>query len=284
METKTEKPMIKLVDYIKAKIAASRDKEFIYLPLCHTTAEGYFSQIFDGAKLKPSECKVYKEPLTYFFYGKSSYVVDPDNLGNVDRERPIALLYDFDELKKNGFKRVLPFDSGGFPRYDFPTGTSTEPFTILESKNGDEVQDLIQLIYKSHGKYLKDDFSESSLKQGSNECWAIKMLAEFYHQRVKPKSSSVGKQAVTIELQVAQEITIKPIAIIFPFELLTETYQDIKPYWSKEKIEASFPNVDFITYGEPDEFDSSLSDGIDVEGSLRKKVKKKSREHAKIKL
>jgi hypothetical protein len=263
--------MIDLKDYIESLNGRTT---FKLLPLCHTTTEGYFSQIFNTGMLEPTLCPEYNERLLYFYYGKASYLVDQEGLAVVDAEPPIALLYEFVAVEKaaEGFKRLLPFDSGGFQRYGFSKGTHRKSFTIApdRKKQAQEIHDLIDLIYKDNAFYLKDNFAESKLDAESQHCWAVSQLDGLYNVRVKHRSIAAGKQALTLELQVGVEIKVTPIVIIFPYELLTKTF------WTKERIQKIFPGVELETYGEP----GVTETGMELQEKLRAMVATKAAEHA----
>lgn len=263
--------MTDLHEYIASQ---NKGNKFGLLPLCHTTSEGYFVQIYKTRILKPMPCKEYGESLTYFFYGKSSYFVDPANAINLNAELPIALLFKFDQIEKaaKGFKRLLPFDSGGFDRYGFPNGTDREQFTVFPSKDAPEVHDLIELIYQDNSFYLQDNFINSKLDAEAECCWAVSELANLYNVRVANRLTPAGLQALTVELQVSAPIEINPIAIIFPYELLTANDSKRRKFWTKQKIEEAFPGTDLMIYGEPG---TSVA-GMDAHLLLRAKVAYKS--------
>ena len=83
------------------------------LPLTHVTDAYYFEDARLVDELRPSDCKVFGEPLLYLFYGRPSYRVNPDEEpSGLGHYLPVCIL-----LRAGGMaapKRVFPFDSGAF--------------------------------------------------------------------------------------------------------------------------------------------------------------------------
>lgn len=268
-----------LEDYFKKH--ESDTDGYKYLPLCHTTSEGYFVSILNSKALAPTPCNVYaNESLIYFFYGKAAYLIDKPNLQNVGRECPITLLYKFDDVLNIQIKRLLPFDSGGFDYYDFPDGTSREMFEMKNLSDGAKLAQLIQLIYGGNKEYINETIQHSKLQSESEKSWAIKKIADFYYSgRPKLKEdkiglnskSKVGKQAITFELQVDKSLSCSPWMIFFPYELLT----DRNAFWTPEKITDVFPGVEIVIYNKPGDNESQTNDGMENEVRLRNKVRER---------
>jgi hypothetical protein len=270
---------ISLEDYINE--FPILENNYKYLPLCHTTPEGAFASILNSKELKTTKCDKYVgEELLYLFYGKTAYLVDKNNLPNLNGGKPIALLYDFEEVKEHSIKRILPFDSGAFAHYKFPLGTNKDIFEIKNCKNGKGIAEIIQLIYGKNADYIYENPNQENLNSKSAHAWAIKELAKFYKQMKKEASLQVGKQALTLELQLDQSIRVSPKAIFFPFDLLTDS--DETNYWTIEKIESFFPSVEVIIYNRPGDAETAMQDGMEIELALRIRVREKVKLYANI--
>ncbi len=289
-----------LETYFTSKENGTQSRNYKFLPLCHTTSEESFDNILKVKALVPKDCSVYlKEKLLYFFYGKSAYLIDQKNFTSINRKRPVALLYDFKKVQSmTSFKRLLPFDSGGYPRYEFPQSVSKEIFTIQNSPDGGRLEDIVNLIYGDNDRYLDEDIDEQKLSSESDQSPAVKEIKQLYVDRLS--KLTVGKQIITIEVQIGDDSTsnpkpleMNPFAIFVPYTAFTEG--DFKA--KKSEIDKVFPGVKVITYLEtrtppkPEATKSAktgddkkrrkttkIVDGIETEYCLRYEVREEVRQ------
>jgi hypothetical protein len=95
------------------------------LPMVHTTEYFRLPSIQSSNTLQASACKVFGEPLLYFFYGRPAYRDASQTSPTRDVGfYPICFVFRPGTIAK-GAKRLYPFDSGasqsGFVRACYPT-------------------------------------------------------------------------------------------------------------------------------------------------------------------
>lgn len=241
------------------------------LPFCHTTPEDKLDSIIKSG-LTTKKCDVYNEDLLYFFYGKSSYVVDKNHIVSINRKKPVGFVYLYDELKKHiKIRRLLPFDSGGFKYYGFGTGVDKEIFTIYGSHHENQIGNIIQLIYGSNKQYIEDEISKNNLIAESGHA-AVAEIKNLYIDRLY--EIDTGKQALTIEVQIAEiEENIEPHTILIPYSAFTVNESGEKILNSKiTAVTQKFPNSKIIPYLESLRIKTKIIDGFQAEHMLREEV------------
>jgi hypothetical protein len=124
------------------------------LPVAHTT-DGYrFRDILENPRLRPSQCHVFNEQLTYFFYGRPAYrAASTKKATSLDSFSLISILFKSDALPTP--KRVFPFDTGAWHRglfasYMHPKMTLSN-FELAPSLA--EAQKLVHLFYGNNTRY-----------------------------------------------------------------------------------------------------------------------------------
>lgn len=100
-----------LVEYLLATVPTPTRLDLVH---CTTVGQGF--GLLNQGELRPAPCPEYESDLLYLFYGRPAYkpAADIGASGILDNA-PIALVLDPSLL--DAAVRVLPFDSGGFPRY-----------------------------------------------------------------------------------------------------------------------------------------------------------------------
>jgi hypothetical protein len=250
-----------LHQYLKTKNGSLETENSVLLPLCHTTA---FANCEDIAKngLVPTNCDVYKEDLLYFFYGKSRYLINRKKLDVLTplERRPMAFLFRFDSVQ---IKRYLPFDSGGFPRYNLTS--PRKEFEFEKSPSGEHISHIIDLIYYDHATYLEDRIYIGNLEKKADENNAVKDLKEFYIDR-KMYENEVGKQSMAIEIQVDSKPASDPAIVLIP---LAELSNESKFKQAVQAIKKMYKNITIVPY-------LKISDNSDLLIKLKKRERKKA--------
>ncbi len=111
------------------------------LGLTHVTDCARLPGLVQSGRLEPRMCDVFGEKLVYLFYGRPAYrsAWDGGATSNLDHARICLVLRD-DVVARA--RRVLPFDSGGFGRYqsafhhsltlaDFELAPGTHPLKVI---------------------------------------------------------------------------------------------------------------------------------------------------------
>lgn len=85
------------------------------LPFIHTTISLNFINCVRNGKLRPSRCRVFKEPLIYLFYGRPAYRVElEERPSQLYSSLPVCFIFKPNCI--SALKRIYPFDSGAFTR------------------------------------------------------------------------------------------------------------------------------------------------------------------------
>ncbi len=99
--------MTSFADYIQKQAVTS-----VELPMVHTTEYFRLASIQASNRLQASACKIFKEPLLYFFYGRPAYrdasqIIPTRDVGFY----PICFVFRPGTIS-NKAKRLYPFDTG----------------------------------------------------------------------------------------------------------------------------------------------------------------------------
>lgn len=87
------------------------------LKWCHRTDAFALRDIIRNGNVVPRMCDVFKEPLTYLFYGRPAYRAQESQQLRLSARAPVILIFN-SSIEQSGL-RLFPFDSGAFgSRYE----------------------------------------------------------------------------------------------------------------------------------------------------------------------
>jgi hypothetical protein len=201
--------MISFSDYIQQCAAAPAE-----LPLVHTTEYFHLPAIRVSHTLQTSPCKVFKEPLLYFFYGRPAY----RNPSQTIPMRDVGF-YPICFILRPGFvrkvKRLYPFDSGAsrkglyepaiqradaLSRYEIPA--------IIEN-----ARRLINCFFETDEQYLSNR-PKSGLHFGEDE-----EPADAYYRLINGGGHrNCDDRCSAVEVQIAECLDLREaiIAVVLP--------------------------------------------------------------------
>jgi hypothetical protein len=218
------------------------DKVIDQLPICHTTNWGSYNKINRKKKISCEKlCDVYKEKLVYFFYGKASYADKENNVPSITNEDPITLIFDLKEISSKPY-RIMPFDSGGFSRYEFKKDFDKEDFAYEQPGEG-ILNKLVQILHETNMGYLQKKLSKEILEEYKEVCRPLRELTAFY-ESVPYGKKDYGDRAFTFEVQFKdQDIEYLPKIIILPFTYYNEkTWPKMKQAYNEKGILLEYYN------------------------------------------
>lgn len=202
--------MIKIKDFIN--ILHEHEK---VLPLMHNMPETSFISMMEQDKeIHKSHCNVLNEDLTYYFYGKPSYIINTHNDGDCgDFYAPVCLILNPEKIE---MYRVFPFDSGGYI-HDKIDANKYSPFGLDEFELDNTISSITSYIYTFFGNnelYYKGK-AKKDLKVMPNEK-IIKCLLNIV------ESVRDDERSRTIEVSSKDNCDLKEaiIGIILPDELM----------------------------------------------------------------
>ena len=185
------------------------------LPLVHTTEYFRLASIHSSNTLTPRDCKIFKEPLLYFFYGRPAYRDSTKTTPTRDVGfYPICFVFGPGTIIKKA-KRVYPFDSGAsqdglyepaIKRADALAGYLVPPLAESARK-------IVTSFFDTDLGYLAGS-ARSTLTFASSES-----EAESYHRLIKgggdPKCDD---RCSAVEIQITDCLDIRQDlkAIVLP--------------------------------------------------------------------
>ncbi|QCB43330.1 hypothetical protein E5673_14760 [Sphingomonas sp. PAMC26645] len=82
------------------------------LPMTHLSDAYHLRDIAEAGSLRPTQCRVFDEPLLYLFYGRPAYRVAAQvESSGLEAYYPVCFVL---RNSAKGAKRIYPFDSGAF--------------------------------------------------------------------------------------------------------------------------------------------------------------------------
>jgi len=173
------------------------------MPLFHVCTSHAFRSIFHNLKLEPMPCKVFKEALIYFFYGKPAYRINDANKSRDASMYPICWGLDANSIQN--IVRVYPFDSGSFK--DMISKKIATHFELDHFKldnNFETIQKFIHYFYETNDNYFlgTPSLKNAAIPAQSYELQTILHLAE-------DRSADIDDRVNTIEIQTDTPINIK---------------------------------------------------------------------------
>ncbi|TPL49775.1 hypothetical protein [Mesorhizobium sp. B2-4-6] len=190
------------------------------LSLVHCTTVGSGLNLLDHGNLKPTRCPVYKTDLLYLFYGRPAYkpAAGVGASGILDLA-PICLV--LDPTLIDSAVRVVPFDSGGFARYEALIGPNLKRSDF--ELNGDPSLPLrlVKAFYQTNRNYYDQapTVRESDLPPSRRTARALARLIN------DPAIRNIDDRCGAIELQFSTAIPLADAlqAIVAPSAMLDDS-------------------------------------------------------------
>jgi hypothetical protein len=191
------------------------------LPLTHMTdVYGFRQMLDDGGIIKPQHCPIFEKRLSYFFYGRPAYRVNPDIDSNaLLHYAPVCLLLEAPAVAP--IAGLYPFDTGAFAAgrlaASFHRGMIKEDFAL--GSNLDAARLLIEMYFGTDDAYYTGD-PRMDLTLSS-----FALEGRAYHELLKSGGAApFDDRASTVELQVEAEIPFGSslIAAVIPEPIADE--------------------------------------------------------------
>lgn len=191
-----------------------------FLPLFHT-CDSFQARTYIGKKLLRTEdvCEIFKEPITYLFYGRPAfkYTVRDGNTVNLAMY-PICFVFDIDLI--GAIRRIYPFDTGALyhkilERFIHDKNVVAD-FELEPSTK--RISDVILQFHGSNRNYIESRLRDKLAIDPFN---FESVSFEKMHDRYAPDRSD--ERRVTIEIQAEQELSLTSgalKAIIVPTQML----------------------------------------------------------------
>jgi len=189
------------------------------MPLFHVCTSYAFRSIFNDLRLDTKPCKVFNEPLLYFFYGKPAYrIKEGSEVGDASM---FPVCWGIDANSIEDIVRIYPFDSGSFD--GIISQKIADHFKLDNFKldnNLETIQKFISFFYETNNNYFKGapSLDNASIPPQAYELQTLLRLAE-------DRDKKLDDRANTIEIQINKptNIGIKDIKILgIPAPLLND--------------------------------------------------------------
>lgn len=180
------------------------------LPLVHTTSSPTFEFFLADAsrRLETRNCKVYNEPLLYFFYAKPSYQPrDAEDTHDADMMQfaPVCLIIEAPSAIRP--KRIMPFDSGAYSKGLLNKeghAHYTLPKEMFELQDPQAPQSIVSLFFGSNAAYYDErPILPSPIDPRTNTC------VETYVSLISRTGTNQGDSRLnSIEVQFNEHIEL----------------------------------------------------------------------------
>jgi hypothetical protein len=126
------------------------------LPLTHITKGVVAEDIIRSGRVEPSNCKVFDEPLAYFFYGRPAYRTDDEGAVKAEALCPYCFVFKPDLIDRA--KSVHAFDTGAFVARMY-SGIVSEEMNVNDFRlaNARTPNQLISSVFGNLVAYFNGD-------------------------------------------------------------------------------------------------------------------------------
>jgi hypothetical protein len=189
------------------------------LSLVHCTTVGSGLTLLEKGALNPTPCPLYEADLLYLFYGRPAYkpaaTVGPSGILDL---APICLILDPQLL--DSVVRALPFDSGGFSRYEALIGPGLSRSDFELSGDPSLPLRLVRAFYQTNRNYYDQvpTTREADIPVAHRTARALARLI------ADPAIRNVDDRCGTIELQFRGAIPLAAAlqAVVAPAAMLDD--------------------------------------------------------------
>jgi hypothetical protein len=180
------------------------------LPLVHTTSSPTFEFFLADAsrRLEARNCKVYNEPLLYFFYAKPSFQPrDAEDTHDADMMQfaPVCLVIAAPSSIRP--KRIMPFDSGAYSKGLLAKEGHAHhslPKELFELQDPQAAQSIVSLFFGSNAAYYDErPIVPPPIDPRTNTC------VETYFSLISRTGTNQGDSRLnSIEVQFDKDIEL----------------------------------------------------------------------------
>lgn len=214
MESSTERP--RLWEWLQHESSVEHP-----LPWCRTLDAYDFMEMVERGACIPNQCKVFDEPLIYFFYGRPAFRFDENDVAN-GIELPVVLVFNTDIVGAG--RRMYPFDSGAFvaKRYSGSMHRRMKLGHFALPVGIDAAMKFVAAFFGTNRGYMRTA-ARRPVRKFNGE-YEVKSLVNLYSAAGRKKADD-RRQAV--ELQIPEPLDLfdgKLLAIVYPDELADSTW------------------------------------------------------------
>lgn len=196
-------------DFLDAADPAGRT-----LHLTHSTSMNAAIAALEQLILRATPCKVYEpEELLYLFYGRPAYKpARADHAADIPELLPVCFVLDPQVLKRAS--RIVPFDSGGFPRYHPFLGPDLEREDFEIEGDPTAPARIVGGFYQSNRRYFDQQPAISA-----SDIPVSRPAARGYARLIgDPSLADDDDRRASIEIQLDADLPLQEVlrAIVAP--------------------------------------------------------------------
>jgi len=195
------------------------------LPLVHSTPSYRLDSILEGEEIVPTECDVFRTPLTYFFVGRPAYKVHPSSGEAEYWELPSCFIFEYDIVKAP--EKIFPFDSGALHKGRMPN------YVDLMDRDDFDVQGLpdapariIGAYFPDLRSYMKGKAKDTAHFQKDYTLGIFETQAKALHRMsIEKHNENIDDRRLSVEISTKETIDLKvsrPIAVVAPDEYFAD--------------------------------------------------------------
>lgn len=178
--------------------------EFELLPLFHT-CDGYDAgEHIKNSAIKTSDvCEVFKEKLTYLFYGRPAYKYSLPE-GSTENLEFYACSFVFRAEKIEDVKRIFPFDTGAL-HHGFLKNFINPKADVAKFEVEPDVRRIADIVLRFHGG--NENYLKRNTKSGQFDPLDFESLA-FERMHNAQSWDKTDERRVTIEVQAGDVVDL----------------------------------------------------------------------------
>jgi len=211
----------------RATKASTRVRSFIegkdeiagVLPLVHITDAYRFLELADGTSIDPTTCRVFGEPLVYFFYGRPAYKTKRSGSLPLSYDLPVALIFK-PEFSLSQIRRIFPFDTGAFHdglyKPYFHPDSQISDFEL--DANMSSVKRLLGTFYTTGEEYMTGRSTRNiDIPATAFEVAGLHELSRAPANPIK-RDGDLDERASSVEVQTSRSVDVRGniLAVIAP--------------------------------------------------------------------
>jgi hypothetical protein len=206
------------------------------MPLTHITKGIGAEDISRSGGVSPTDCKVFGEPLAYFFYGRPAYRIGGDGAVKVEAACPYCFIFNAALIEKA--KAIFAFDTGAFDnrlyKHILMEEMDIEDFSLEQDYRRPNL--IVSSLFGSRKTYFDGDVTKIRDADKLAEAWEFHARA-YLHLLSSPGRNEPDDRICSIEVLFGEPVPLKGnlLAVIVPHTVWTD--EKHAPWLDKLKAE-----------------------------------------------
>jgi hypothetical protein len=195
------------------------------LPLVHTTAAYRLDSILESGSIIPTQCDVFRTPLTYFFVGRPAYKLHGSDAEAEYWELPACFIFEYSLVPSP--EKVFPFDSGAFHQGRMPSYINMMDRDQFDVHSVPEAPTkIIGAYFPNLASYMKGKAKDTVGFQNEFTLGVFEAEAKAVHRLSLEKNNThVDDRRLSVEIATSETFELsknKPLAVVAPDEYFAD--------------------------------------------------------------